>query len=96
MLATNLAFWKQRKTRPVSLFRIRIFAYSVDGRLSQPFRSFLPQFSRAMQRELLLHTHLMRLDQMLPVFSLHTVSLKMLFKDYLEIAQCLVPDRRMA
>src|SRR2546430_17527777 len=56
--------WKQRKTRSLSLFRFRIFAYSVHGRLSQPFPSFLSQLSGAMQRELLLHAHLMCLNRL--------------------------------
>ena len=46
-----------------ALFRIRIFAYPVHGRLSQPFPSFLSQLGGAMQRELLLHAHLMCLNR---------------------------------
>jgi len=37
---------------------------SIHGsRFSQPFPSFLPQFGGGMQRELLLHPHLMCLDR---------------------------------
>ena len=53
----------QRKRAIVCLFRFRIFAYSVHGRLSQPFPSFLSQLGGGMQRELLLHAHLMCLNR---------------------------------
>ena len=53
----------QRKRRSLSLFRFRIFAYSVHGRLSQPVPSFLSQLGGAMQRELLFHAHLMCLNR---------------------------------
>ena len=56
-------FESEAKHVRFSLFRFRIFAYSVHGRLSQPFPSFLSQLGGGMQSEFLFHAHLMCLNR---------------------------------
>ena len=56
-------FFESQAKPLCSLLRFRIFAYSVHGRFSQPFPSFLSQLSGGMQSELFLHAHLMCLNR---------------------------------
>jgi hypothetical protein len=48
--------------RSVSVFSFCILAYSVQGRLGQPFPSLLSELGGTTQRELLLNAHLVCLD----------------------------------
>ena len=52
-----------KRSSQIVLFRFRIFPYPVHGRLSQPFPRFLSQLGGGMQRELLLHAHLVCLNR---------------------------------